>query len=67
MNQEKPFDCVEMKWDIQSRHQQEVEILGKAEAARLRWQRVLDDPVLGAFVREHPVGRARKSQEETVR
>lgn len=51
MKGKKAFDCVEMKWEIQRRHRQEVETLGKEEAQKLRWQRVLDDPVLGAFVR----------------
>jgi hypothetical protein len=43
-----------MKWDIQEKHEQEIEELGKDEAERRRWLRVLDDPVLGAFVRKHP-------------
>jgi hypothetical protein len=67
VKQEKPFDCVEMKWEIQRRHREEAETLGKAEAERLRWQRVLDDPVLGAFVREHPVRRSHANLEEPVR
>jgi hypothetical protein len=67
VKQEKPFDCVEMKWEIQRRHQQEGEALGTAEAERLRWQRVLDDPVLGAFVRAHPVRRSRRNEEAPVR
>jgi hypothetical protein len=43
-----------MKWEIQQRHLREVEELGAEEAEKRRWQRVLDDPVLGAFVRAVP-------------
>lgn len=66
----KAFDCVEMKWEIQRRHQREVEQLGREEADKRRWQRILDDPVLGAFVRTHPVGsrgEARESHNEVAR
>jgi hypothetical protein len=43
-----------MKWEIQQRHLREVEELGEEEAEKRRWQRVLDDPVLGSFVRAVP-------------
>jgi hypothetical protein len=62
----KTFDCVEMKLEIQTRHQREDEVLGKAEAERVRWQRVLNDPVLGAFVRAHPAQRSTKNEKESV-
>lgn len=55
MKADKAFDCVEIKWEIQQRHRREVEVLGKEEAAKRRWQRVLDDPVLSVFVRDNPV------------
>ncbi len=51
VKRKKAYDCVEMKGEIQQKHRQEVETLGKEEAERRRWQRVLDDPVLGGFVR----------------
>ena len=70
MTRKKAFDCVEMKWEIQQRHRHEVETLGKEEAEKLRWQRVLDDPVLGAFVRANPPrshGASRESREGVTR
>ncbi len=69
MKEKKAFDCVEMKWKIQERHRREVEALGKEESENRRWQRVLDDPVLGAFVRANPArtrGASRESQEEVA-
>lgn len=54
MKQDNEFDCVRMKWEIQRRHRREIEELGAEEAGKRRWQRVLDDPVLGAFVRAVP-------------
>jgi len=51
VRKKKTFDCVQMKWEIQERHRREVEALGKEEAEKRRWQRVLDDPILGPFVR----------------
>lgn len=62
MRKKKTFDCVQMKWEIQERHRREVETLGKEEAERRRWQRVLDDPVLGPFVRA-----SRESREKVAR
>lgn len=52
----KAIDCVRMKWEIQRRHADDIKRFGKAKADRHRWQRVLDDPVLKAFVESHPVG-----------
>ena len=66
MKKVKGFDCVQMKWEIQEKHQAEADALGKEEAERRRWQRVLDDPVLGAFVRAHPALDSRR-KEETAR
>ena len=69
MKKDKTFDCVEMKWEIQERHRREVDAHGKEEAERRRWQRVLDDPVLGAFVRANPAksrGGARESSEKVA-
>ena len=67
MKQDKPFDCVQMKWEIQRKHRREAGELGEAEAAKQRWQRVLADPVLGAFVRTHPARRSRSSPIELGR
>jgi hypothetical protein len=64
MKQDKPFDCVQMKWEIQERHRREASELGEEEAAKRRWQRVLDDPVLGAFVRTHRARGSRPYREE---
>jgi hypothetical protein len=50
----KDFDCVEMKRKIQEELQQEVDLLGKEEARNRQWQRVLNDPILGPFVRNNP-------------
>jgi hypothetical protein len=47
---EKPFDCVQMKTEIQERLLREVTELGEEEAARLRRERVVHDPILGAFL-----------------
>ena len=69
MNQEKTFDCVAMKWEIQERHRREVEAVGKEEARKRRWQRVLDDPVLREFVRANPPqrpGEPRQGREEAA-
>jgi len=63
----KPFDCVQMKWEIQEKHRAEADALGKEVAERRRWQRVLDDPVLGAFVRAHAARTTRREEGETVR
>lgn len=54
MKRDREFDCVRMKWEIQQRHRREAEELGEEEAEKRRWQRVLEDPVLGAFVRAVP-------------
>jgi hypothetical protein len=50
----KDFDCVEMKRQIQEELLREAQVLGEEEANRRQWQRVLDDPILGPFVRQHP-------------
>ena len=49
----KEFDCVEMKHQIQAEHRREAEEVGEEEARRRQWERVLADPVLGKFAREH--------------
>jgi hypothetical protein len=54
MKAAKEFDCVEMKRRIQEENQREVEELGRDEAERRQWQRVLDDPILGPLVRSNP-------------
>ena len=51
----KDFDCVEMKRQIQEELMREAEALGEEEAHKRQWQRVLDDPILGPLVREHPM------------
>jgi hypothetical protein len=46
------FDCVEMKRQIQAEHRREAEELGRGEAARRQWERILADPLLGRTDRE---------------
>ena len=50
MKQDKKFDCVQMKTEIQERLLREIAELGEEEAARLRRERLLHDPILGAFL-----------------
>ena len=50
MKQDKEFDCVQMKTEIQERLWREIVELGEEEAARLRHERLLQDPILGAFL-----------------
>ncbi len=50
----KDFDCVEMKNRIQEELLREVQLLSEEEAQKRQWQRVLDDPILGPFVRDIP-------------
>lgn len=47
----KDFDCVQMKWDIQQKLQEEERLLGKEEARRIQDKRVRKDPILGPFLR----------------
>ncbi len=54
----KSFDCVEMKNRIQAKLRREEAKYGKEEAARRRWQRVMDNPILAKFVRTHPATNA---------
>src|SRR5271169_2175463 len=63
VKQETTFDSVQMKWEIQEKHRAEADKLGKEEAERRRWQRVLNDPVLGAFVRARAVRTSRRKEE----
>ncbi len=50
----KSFDCVEMKNRIQAKLLREEAKYGKAEAAKRRRARVLADPILSKFFRDHP-------------
>ena len=54
----KAFDCVEMKNRIQARLRREEAKYGPEEAAKRRWQRVMDNPILAKFVRTHPATNA---------
>ena len=51
MKEEKDFDCVQMKSAIQQELLREERELGKEEARRRQWDLVINDPVLGPFVR----------------
>ena len=48
---EKDFDCVQMKWDIQQKLLEEESRFGKEDARRRREERLRNDPILGPFLR----------------
>ncbi len=50
MSKKKTFDCVQMKWDIQRRLEQEFPELPEPERRRRQLERLKDDPHLGCFV-----------------
>jgi hypothetical protein len=50
LKQDKKFDCVQMKTEIQERLLREIAELGEEEAARRRCDRLAHDPILGAFL-----------------
>lgn len=50
MKQDKKFDCIQMKIEIQERLLREIADLGEEEAARLRHERLVHDPILRAFL-----------------
>ena len=51
MKQDKKFDCVQMKAEIQEPLLREVAELGEEEAARRRRDRLARDPILSAFLK----------------
>jgi len=50
LKQDKKFDCVQMKTEIQERLLREIADLGEEEAARRRHERLVHDPILRAFL-----------------
>jgi len=50
LKQDKTFDCVQMKTEIQEHLLREIAELGEEEAARRRCDRLAHDPILGAFL-----------------
>jgi hypothetical protein len=52
MNLEKQLDCVRMKAEIQERLLQEIAEFGEEEAGRRRKERLMRDPILGAFLQD---------------
>ena len=52
MKDQKPFDCVQMKWDIQQRLLDEVGRLSPEESRRAQQQRIAADPLLGPFLQK---------------
>ena len=50
MKQDKKFDCVRMKAEIQERLLREIAELGEEEAARRRRDRLAHDPILRSFL-----------------
>jgi hypothetical protein len=61
MNNPKPFDCVQMKWNIQEQLAKEFAGVPEEEAQRRLNERVSADPILGPFLkRVQDISRARK-------
>ena len=60
----KNFDCVQMKWDIQRKLQDEERQYGKAEARRRQDERVRNDPILGPFLRRVEAYERKKASEK---
>ena len=56
MKQPKDFDCVQMKWDIQQELLREIDELGEEEARRRQRERVVNNPILGPFLRPKLAG-----------
>jgi hypothetical protein len=52
MNDPKPFDCVQMKWDIQQRLLDELERLSPEQSRRMQQERIAADPLLGPFLQK---------------
>ena len=50
MKKTKPFDCVQMKWDIQRKLQAEYPGASEMERRRLQMERVRQNPVLGPLL-----------------
>ncbi len=51
-SESKTFDCVEMKWEIQRKHREELGSLPDQERRRILSERVQADPILGPFLRQ---------------
>lgn len=49
MSKEKKFDCVQMKWDIQSQMLREFSGMSDEEAHKIQMAEVMQNPVLGPF------------------
>jgi hypothetical protein len=54
MKPPKPFDCVQMKWEIQQRLLNELQPLSPEESRRTQQQRIAADPLLGPFLQKVP-------------
>ncbi len=50
MIQNKDFDCVEMKWEIQRKLEEKYKGVPEEDARRLQWKQALADPILGPFL-----------------
>ena len=62
MKQEKTFDCVQMKTEIQDRLLREVAEFGEQEAIRRRRERLRADPILGGFLVRKTAGEPSESE-----
>ena len=52
MKKPKPFDCVQMKWDIQQKLMKEYEGMSAKEACRAQRRKIEEDPILGPYVKK---------------
>ena len=50
MKKAKKFDCVQMKWDIQRRIEEESAGMSEDEARRRQDQKVQDNPIIGPII-----------------
>ncbi len=60
MIKNKKFDCVQMKWDIQKRINQEYAHLSDEEAHRIQFARIKKNPTLGSYIKKLHVLKNRK-------
>lgn len=60
MNKQKSFDCVKMKWDIQSQINKELAGIPKEQAQKIHLKRIAQNPIIGPFLQKV---KERKTQE----
>lgn len=52
MRKSKPFDCVQMKWEIQQKIASEFGGVSEEEALRIQSERIAQNPILGPFLKK---------------